>query len=242
MKISGAKWTGILFLLAAVVALAQEGDAYHQALLNYKSGNYDAARVAIDEAATAQPDNIPTAILKARILTELHQFKEAKNALEGLNGNPGLTPTYEEGRLMAFGDLCLRQRSFDEASKFYEMAIASKPGDPDITLKIIYARVGAGDYVMAEKYASGLKPLDPLNPSYYFARAALAEATGKSVEADEDIQTVRTIYGISVTNRYLKSYLPIFASGHEASPASRAEPSSKPGAGRATNSDQPAKP
>ena len=32
-----------------------------------------------------------------------------------------------------------------------------------------------------------------------------------SEEAEEDIQTARTIYGITVTNRYLKTYLEVFA-------------------------------
>jgi hypothetical protein len=62
---------------------------------------------------------------------------------------------------------------------------------------------------------SELKPLDPVNPSYYFAKAALAQATGNSNEADDDIETSRTIYGLMVTNRYLKTYLEIFASSSQ---------------------------
>ena len=93
---------------------------------------------------------------------------------------------------------------------------------------MVYSRIGANDLVPAGQYASRLKPLDPKNPyddhaSYYFAKAALAQATGKTQEAQDDIQTARTIYGITVTNRYLKTYLEVFSSS-EKGPASNMTP------------------
>ena len=91
------------------------------------------------------------------------------------------------------------------------MALQAKPNDPDIMLKRIYSRIGATDLVTAEKDASHLKPLDPDHASYYFAKAALAQATGKMDAAEEDIQTARTIYGITIANHYLKTYLEVFA-------------------------------
>jgi len=211
---------GAALLLVPLGALRAQEDAtpdtpttpYQQALLNYKSGNYDAAHLAIDEAEKAKPGDPPTEILKARILIELHQFKEANDLLESLNGNPAMTPAYQDAHKQAFGDLYLRERHFEQAVKYYEMLLETKPNDPDVMLKIVYAHVGAGDLVTAEKYASQLKPLDPVNPAYYFAKASIAEATGKTSEADEDIQTVRTIYGITVTNRYLKVYLQLSSS------------------------------
>jgi len=144
--------------------------------------------------------------------------------LEGINDTPGLTPEIRDAQMLAFGDLCLRKRSFDEAAKFYESLLSRKPGDPDITLKLIYARIGASDLLDAAKDASQLKPLDPDHPCYYFAKAALAQATGNAQGADDDIQIARTIYGITVTNRYLKTYLEVFASSKK-SPASDITPS-----------------
>lgn len=192
---------------------------YHVALLDYKEGNYKAAGDAIDAAEKANPGDPATEILKARILTELGDFAGVKTALEGLNGNPNMTPELREAQMMAFGNMCLREHSFDEAAKFYESLLSRKPGDPDLMLKVVYTRVGASDLLEAAKYASQLKPLDPDHPSYYFAKAALAQATGKPQEAEDDIQTARTIYGITVTNRYLKTYLEVFASSGK-SPAS----------------------
>ena len=189
---------------------------YHLALLAYKSGHYADARASIDAAEKAKPGDIPIEMLKARILIEQGDFNAAKKTLEDLNGNPGLTGDYNDERSLAFGDLNLRKHSFFEASKFYQSLLASRPNDPDLMLKVIYASIGSNDLTTASKYSSQLRPLDPKNPydthaSYYFAKAALAQATGKSEEAEEDIQTARTIYGITVTNRYLKTYLEVFA-------------------------------
>jgi predicted Zn-dependent protease len=183
-----------------------DSSPYHQALLNYKSGNYAAARVAIDEAETEKPNDLAVAVLKGRILTEQHDFADGETLLRrylGPNGPPAVQ--------LALGDLFLRARDFSHAANLYDQALASKPGDPDIMLKLIYAKISLGNLVAAGKLASLLKPLDPVNPAYYFAKAALSNATGDSAAADEDIETVRTIYGSTVANRYLKIYLAVFS-------------------------------
>ena len=61
-----------------------------------------------------------------------------------------------------------------------------------------------------------LSPFDPKNPyddhaAYYFARAALAQSLGRSQDAEDAIQEARTNYGVTVTNRYLKTYLHFFS-------------------------------
>jgi len=198
-----------LFLHAQNPPQADETNltAYQMALLNYKSGHFDVARTAIEAAEKPAPGDPATEILKARILTELGDFGAAKEALESLNGNPGLTRDLATERTLAFGDMCLRQHSYAEATKWYESLFGSNPNDPDLRLKAIYGRIGYGDLATAEKYFSQLKPLDSDNPSYYFAKAALAQATGKTEEAEQDIETTRTIYGITISNRYLKIYL-----------------------------------
>jgi tetratricopeptide (TPR) repeat protein len=209
-------------ILWGVMALVRAEDApqiedndtspYHQALLNYKSGHYDEARTAIDAAEKDKPGDLAVEVLKSRILTEQHDFTAGEKLLRSL-----LTPDGPYEVRLALGDLLLRKHSFDHAVKYYDLALQAKPNDPDITLKLVYAKVGASDLIGAGQYASHLSPIDPKNPyddhaSYYFAKAAVAQATGKSQEADDDIQTARTIYGITVTNRYLKTYLEIFAS------------------------------
>ncbi len=192
---------------------------YQWALFCYKTGHYDDARAAIEEAERTRRGDLPTEILKARILTELGGFADGEKLLRSLLTENPVQAT-ANGQLevqLALGDLLLRKRSFDRAAKYYSLALRAKPDDPDITLKLVYAKIGVSNLVEAGQYASRLKPLDPKDPyddhaSYYFAKAALAQAIGKSQEADAAIQSARTIYGITVTNRYLKTYLEVFAS------------------------------
>jgi tetratricopeptide (TPR) repeat protein len=176
---------------------------YHVALLAYKAGHYEEALAAIEPAYKQQP-TFADAILKARILTELGRYDEGEKILA-----PLVTPKGPLDVELALGDLLLRKRDFNAAARLYDLALDLKPGDPDLLLKMVYTRIGAGDLVTAAKIASQLKPLDSGNPSYYFARAALAQSTDKSAEAEDDIQTVRTMYGITVTNHYLKTYLEV---------------------------------
>jgi len=197
---------------------------YQTALLNYKSGHYDAARAAIDAAEKTNPGDLTTEILKARILTELGDFAGGEQVLR-----PLLTSNGPLEVQIALGDLLLRKRDFNGATKFYDLALQAKPDDPDLMLKMIYSRVGAADLATAAKYASQLKPFDPAldpldpkhpgNPSYYFAQAAVAQATGKTDEAEQDIETTRTIYGITVSNHYLKTYLEVLSPGKSPSAA-----------------------
>ncbi len=192
----------------------QDATPYQAALHHYKSGNYEAARTEIEAAEKANPGDVATETLKARILIEQGDFDAGEKLLRSL-----LTPTGPPEVQMVLGDLLLRKHDFNGAAKQYTFCLQAKPGDPALTLKVVYALIGANDLPEAEKTASKLKPLDPDYPSYYFARAALAQTTGNAAEAEEDIQTARTIYGITVTNRYLKTYLEVFAKPAKASTA-----------------------
>ena len=218
------RWLAIFLALAGLAVRAADSDtdsgsdlqdndhsSYHLALLNYKSGKYDAARAFIETAEKAQPGNIPVEMLKVRILTEQHDYKQAQSVLEGLNGNPAMTAEYGQAVTLAFGDLMLRQHKFEDAAKFYTSLLVSTPADADLKLRLVYAHIGAGNLVDANKDASGLKPTDPTNPSYYFARAAIARATGDTGAEEQDMEQARTIYGITHTDRYLKTYLQVFS-------------------------------
>ena len=181
---------------------------YHVALVDYKAGKFQDALAALPQNNGTSQDE-KTVILESKILTELKRYDEGEKLLREL-----LTPNGPAEIQVALGDLLLRKHSYDRAAKYYTLVLQAKPNDPDILLKLVYTQVGAGDLVQAGEYASHLKPLDPKDPydlhaSYYFAKAAMAQATGKTQEAENDIQTARTIYGVDVTNRYLKTYLEV---------------------------------
>jgi tetratricopeptide (TPR) repeat protein len=201
---------------------------YSKALLNYKSGKYDAAKVLIEQADQEQPGDVPIEMLKVRILTELHDYKGARQVLNSLYDRSDLTPAYAAALELTTGDLALRQHHFDAASKAYETYLQAQPNDADGKLKLIYARLGVDDLVTAGKYVSQLKPLDASTPAYYFARAALAHSNGGSDE-EQDLEQARTIYGITLTNRYLKTYLEVF------SPEKKGAAGAKPTSASSTN-------
>ncbi|MCE0497814.1 MAG: tetratricopeptide repeat protein [Methylacidiphilales bacterium] len=219
-------WLALLFLGCAATLRAEDNlppppvdtdtSPYHLALLAYKGDRYDDALKAINEAEKANPDDLSTKILKARILTEEHDYAAGEALLQKvIASNNGVYDAQ-----IALGDLYLRQHDFPDAVKIYNLCLAQKPNNPDLLLNLIYALVGTGDYVTAGKYFSQLKPFDPDHPSYYFAKAALAQSTGKASEIDEDLETVRTIYGITTANRYFKTYLQVFVvSGQSSAPA-----------------------
>lgn len=228
-----------LFLIFAGVSRADENppppvdndhSPTHLALLDFKRGNLDAARKEIDAAEKAQPDDIPIKILKSRILAEQHDFATGEKLLRA-----ALTPEGPFEIQVALGDLLLRKRDFDAAADIYGQALKAKPGNPNILLDLIYTRVSVSDFVSAGKYFSQLKPLDQDNPAYYFGKAAIAQATGKTADAEEAIETVRTLYGNTMADHYLKTYLEVFAPGEMKSPAARAEPPPS-----ATNASPPA--
>jgi hypothetical protein len=205
---------------------------YEKALLNFKSGKYEAAKVMIAQADEEKPGDVPIGMLKSRILTELNDFTGARQVLNNLYARSDLTPADASALGLATGDLALRQHHFEPASKAYETYLQGQPNDADAKLKLIYARLGVGDLVVAGKYASELKPLDTSTPAYYFARAAIAHSNGGDGE-EQDIEQARTIYGIHIANRYLRTYLEVFSTekkptaGPHASPVPNAAPAGR---------------
>ena len=193
-------------------ASASEGPRtpYEKALLNYKAGKYEAAKLLIEDADEGMPGNAPIEMLKVRILAELHDFRGAHQTLNSLYDRFDLTPTYTAALVLTTGDLNLRERHFEEASKSYDQYLLGQPADEDAKLKLIYARLSVGDLVKAGKLASELKPTGA-TPAYYFAHAALVHAGAATGDEDQDFQQARTIYGITLTNAYLKTYLEVFA-------------------------------
>ena len=206
------------------------GTPYSEAMVAYKAGSYDKAFAAIEGVdPAAQDDNF--VVLEARILTELKRYDDGEKLLKDriqVEEQKQAKPAVLDELLLALGDLFLHKRAFDRATKFYTAIQKDKPNDPDLALKLIYCHVGENDLRGADQLATKLSPFDPKNPyddhaSYYFARAALAQALGRTQDAEDDIQEARTNYGLTITNRYLKTYLHLFAT-HAADPKSGIAP------------------
>jgi tetratricopeptide (TPR) repeat protein len=198
--------------------VSQPGTPYSQAMVAYKAGDYDKAFAALEGTdPTTQDDNF--VILESRIFTELKRYDDGEKLLKEriqLKEQQQAKPAELDPLFTALGDLLLHKRAFDRAAKFYAVALTDKPNDPDLTLKLLYTHIGNNDLRGADQIASTFSPFDAKNPYddhpvYYFARAAVAQALGRTQDAEDDIQQARTNYGITVTNRYLKTYLHLFA-------------------------------
>lgn len=199
-----------------------------QAQVNYHDGEYEKAYDAIQGIdPTAQDDAF--VVLYARILTELKRYDDGEKLLrqridQEAHSSHAQSAAQSQELIVTLGDLLLHKRSYDRAAKYYTVALQSQPNDPDLKLKLIYARIGTNDLRGADQLATQLSPFDPKNPyddhaAFYFARAALARALGRTQEAEDDIQNARTNYGITVTNRYLKTYLQFFSSEGKGAPS-----------------------
>jgi tetratricopeptide (TPR) repeat protein len=206
------------------------GTPYSEAIVAYKAGSYDKAFADIEGVDPAtQDDNF--VILEARILTELKRYDDGEKLLKDriqVEEQKQAKPAVVDELLLALGDLFLHKRAFDRATKFYTVILKDKPNDPDLALKLIYCHVGENDLRGADELATKLSPFDPKNPyddhaSYYFARAAIAQALGRTQDAEDDIQEARTNYGVTITNRYLRTYLHLFAT-HATDPKSGIAP------------------
>jgi tetratricopeptide (TPR) repeat protein len=189
---------------------------YEKALLNFKAGKYDAAKVLIDDADESTPGNAAIEMLKVRILAELHDFHGAHQVLNSLYDRTDLTPAYAAALTLTNGDLNLRERHFEEAAKAYESYLQYRPADTDAKLKLVYAKLSLGDMIAAGKLASEFQPSDAATPAYYFAHAALAHAGATTGDEEQDFEQARTIYGITLTNRYLKTFLEVFSPAKDA--------------------------
>ncbi len=214
---------------AASAPAGEPQTPYEKALLNYKAGKYDAAKVLIDDADETSPGNAAIQMLKVRILAELHDFHGAHQVLNTLYDRTDLSPTYAAALTLTNADLSLRERHFEAAAKAYQSYLQFRPADADAKLKLIYAKLSTGDMVAAGKLASELQPSDATTPAYYFAHAALAHAGATTGDEEQDFEQARTIYGITLTNRYLKTYLEVFSAEKSPAPAtaSQSAPSGK---------------
>jgi tetratricopeptide (TPR) repeat protein len=197
------------------------GTPYSEAMVAYKAGDYDKAFAAIEGVdPTMQDDNF--IILEAKILAELKRYDDGEKLLKEriqIREKQQAKPAQTDPLLTDLGDLLLHKRSFDRSAKFYTVVLKDQPNEPDLTLKLIYCRIGENDLRGADQLATTLSPFDPKNPyddhaAYYFARAALAQSLGRAQDAEDDIQQARTNYGVTVTNRYLKTYLHFFTAPH----------------------------
>jgi tetratricopeptide (TPR) repeat protein len=193
-----ALFFGLTFFVLAPLSMANEkGDDYQEALVAYKSGQYDQALERVD--ALLVKSVLPRGFeLKGRILHAQGKYLEAETTyFSALEKDPELHSVH-----YYLGEAAFKRKSWSEGIQYFRVHLAKVPGSKDSILKMIYCYLATGHFPEAGRWITALDPVDEFSPAYYFARAAISYATDKHKEYAEILQQSRTIYSNEIFNQY----------------------------------------
>jgi len=188
--------TTILLLAGAPVSTLQ-ADSYSEALTHLKTRQFDEALATIDRSIS-ESGSAAAYELKGRILNGLNQ---PEAAMESFRKVTELEP--KRGSVHYYiGQVFFKENHWSEAFTAYRHALELDPERKNSILKMVYCLVIMENYPMAHQWLTTLDPTNDLKPDYYFARAAMAYATGTPDEYISVLRQARTIYSTQVFNRY----------------------------------------
>ena len=150
----------------------------------------------INDAEKDQPGEPNTEILKSRILTELGRFGRGEESAQYPSTTIPTSPRPTAlNRTAAYADLCLREKDYPGAHQVLRIGSRQpSPTTPTSSFTLVYSYIGGRRppprpqllHQNSNRWTRSIPPI--ISP-----HAALAEATGKDAEAENDIETVRTI-------------------------------------------------
>ena len=173
-------------------------DSYQAAFAVFKAGRLDEALQRVDALLIKSPAEARTLELKGRVFLAQGKYKEAQDFFfNAVDKSPDLHTCH-----YFLGEAAFGQTHWGEAVQYYKIYLSKVPAGKQAVLKMIYCFLATRNLTDAAKWITTLDPVDELHPYYYFARAALASATGKPGESQEVLQQARTIYGNDVYRDY----------------------------------------
>ena len=192
-------WMGVAMLISSLSGGANPpSDAYSSAFAAFRAGQLEEAMQRVDAMLAAEPPVARTLELKGRILHALGRYEDAeKFYFQAVEKDPGLTSVH-----FHLGEAAFRRASWADALQYYSVHLREQRGARATALKLVYCYVASDNLTDAAKWMQALDPTDELEPTYYFARAALARASGKPEEAAAALRQARTLYGNEVFARY----------------------------------------
>jgi len=181
-----------------------EGDtAYQEAFVAFKSGKMEEALQRVDSLLLHAPAPARVLELKGRILLRMGEPAKAEPFFfMALERDPEWVSAH-----FNLGEAAFRRKEWSNALQYYLMHLKHVPGSKATILKLVYCQVAADQLTQAAQFILGLDPSDEFEPGYYFARAAMALASGKSQQAVEVLAQARTIYGNDVYALYEPDFL-----------------------------------
>lgn len=188
-------WT----LMAAVGA----DDPFQEAFVAYKAGQLEEALQRVDALLAGETPSARTLELKGRILHAQGRYDQAEPFyFQALEKDPTLASVH-----FHLGEAAFRRASWADALQYYSVHLGAQRGSRATALKLVYCFAASENLTDAGKWMQALDPSDELEPTYYFARAALALASGKPTAAEEALRQARTIYGNDTFNRYNSDFI-----------------------------------
>ncbi|MDX6767430.1 MAG: tetratricopeptide repeat protein [Candidatus Methylacidiphilales bacterium] len=199
-----ASW---LVLAATPVPAAEPAvgndDAYQEAFVAFKSGHFDEALHRVDALLLKAPPPARVLELKGRILHRMGSPDKAEGFFfMALERDPELVSAH-----FHLGEAAFRRKEWSDALQYYLVHLKKVPGAKATLLKVVYCQIASDQLTQAAQFILGLDPSDEYEPGYYFARAALALASGKEKEAADALAQARTIYGNEVFFSYEPDFL-----------------------------------
>lgn len=193
----------LLVLTGLLPAETPPDTPYAEAFAAFRAGQLEEAEQRVDALLT-QATPPPRALeLKGRILHARGRFKDAQDFyFRALEADPTLASAH-----FHLGESAFRLGDWADALQYYSVHLREQRGSRLTALKLIYCHVITGNLTEAARWMQALDPRDELDPAYYFARAALARASGKNPEAAEALRQARTLYGNEIYLRHEPDYL-----------------------------------
>lgn len=192
------------FGACAPAARAQTGDdAFQQAFVMLKAGRAEEALQRVDALLARGTPTARTLELKGRVLHALGRFQEAEGFyFQALEKEPELDTAH-----FHLGESAFRRAAWADALQYYGVFLQKQRASRPAALKMVYCYVAADNLTDAAVWLQALDPSDEDEPTYYFARAALALASGRPETAAETLAQARTLYGNDTFARYEPDFL-----------------------------------
>jgi len=189
------RWLGLLALCAALPSTSAPLDApYAFAMIQFRSGHFHQARLALEDALRRSPADATAEMLLARCDYELGDLKgavaHAEAAVQIEPGNP--QDHLWLGRMA--GREADRERSLTLAVKTrkeFEKAVSLAPDNAEARRALMEYYLDApwilgGSKAKAQQQAEAIARIDPVEG--WLARAQLDQASGQFPQADADYQ------------------------------------------------------
>jgi tetratricopeptide (TPR) repeat protein len=175
-------------------------------VIAFNHGDWPGAKSAVEAAQKIKPEEPRAKLLLGRIALEQGDFATAEKEIKAVT----VSEHPPELAYEFLGDVYFRKKDYLQSRDAYATFLGQKPKNEDGVLKLIYSELGAGNVMTASEELLKLDPYNDVHPGYYFAKAAIAQASGKAAQAEKHLQMARTMYGNKTFADYMKTYLELF--------------------------------